>query len=88
MIYEEFSDTQIESAVKLFEAGIPMEDIIWQLEISSDTFDEWKKLYGGREEDIVMHLMELEAEHTELAKKYDELKIMYADLCIEKQGRF
>lgn len=70
-----FTETQIVSALKQQEVGIPVKDITRDLGISEGTFYNWKAKYGGMEASDVRRLKDLEAEHAELKKMYAELSI-------------
>jgi putative transposase len=85
---EHFTETQIVSVVKLFEGGMPAKDIIRAVRISEATLYDWVAVYGGQQDPNVMRLEELEAEHAELENKHDELKKMYAEVCVENRVIF
>ena len=74
-----FTESQIVSALKQQEGGIPVKDIARNLGISEATFYNWKAKYGGMESSDVKRLKDLESEHAELKK-------MYAELCIENRA--
>jgi putative transposase len=76
---KQFTESQIVSALKQQEGGIPVKDIARDLGISEATFYNWKAKYGGMETSDVRRLKELETEHAELKK-------MYAELCIENRA--
>lgn len=73
-----FTESQIVTALKRQEGGIPVKDIARELGISEATFYNWKAKYGGMEASDVKRLKDLESEHAELKK-------MYAELCIENR---
>ncbi len=74
-----FTETQIVSAIKKQEAGIPVKDICREIGISDATFYNWKAKYGGMEASDVKRLKELEAENA-------QLKSMYAEASIENRA--
>lgn len=74
-----FTESQIVTALKRQEGGIPVKDIARELGISEATFYNWKAKYGGMEASDVKRLKDLESEHAELKK-------MYAELCIENRA--
>lgn len=76
---KQFTESQIVSALKQQEGGIPVKDIARGLGISEATFYNWKAKYGGMEASDVRRLKDLETEHAELKK-------MYAELCIENRA--
>jgi putative transposase len=76
---KQFTESQIVSALKQQEGGIPVKDIARDLGISEATFYNWKSKYGGMEVADVKRLKELEAENAELKK-------MYAEMCIENRA--
>ena len=72
---KQFTESQIVSALKQQEGGIPVKDIARDLGISEATFYNWKSKYGGMEASDVKRLKDLEVEHGELKKMYAELSI-------------
>lgn len=73
-----FTETQIVSALKRQETGIPTKEICRELGISEPTFYNWKSKYGGMEASDVKRLKELEEENSRLKK-------MYADQAMDNQ---
>jgi len=73
-----FTESQIVSALKKQEAGIPTKEICRELGISEATFYNWKSKYGGMEASDVKRLKELEEENARLKK-------MYADQAMDNQ---
>lgn len=71
-----FTETQIVSILKGADAGMKVDDICRQYNISNATYYNWKSKYGGMEASDIKRLKELEAENGELKK-------MYADLSLE-----
>lgn len=70
-----FTETQIVSALKKQEAGIPVKDISRDLGISEATFYNWKAKYGGMETSDVAKMKSLERENSELKKMLAEMSI-------------
>jgi putative transposase len=70
-----FSESQIISALKKGEAGVPVKDIVREMGISEATFYNWKAKYGGMETSDVTKLKELEKENQELKKMFAEASI-------------
>lgn len=70
-----FTETQIVSALKKQEAGIPVKDISRDLGISEATFYNWKAKYGGMETSDVAKMKSLERENSELKKMFAEMSI-------------
>lgn len=73
-----FTETQIVSALKRQESGIPTKEICRELGISEPTFYNWKSKYGGMEAADIKRLKDLEEENSRLKK-------MYADLAMDNQ---
>lgn len=71
-----FTESQIVSILKEGEAGIPVVEVCRKHGISSNTYYDWKKKYGGLGVSELKRLKELEAENT-------KLKRMYADIALE-----
>jgi putative transposase len=71
-----FTESQIVSAIKKQEGGIPVKEICREIGISEATFYNWKAKYGGMEASEVKRNKELEAD-------YNRLKRMYAELSME-----
>jgi len=70
-----FTETQIVSAIKKQESGVPVKDICRELGISDATFYNWKSKYGGMEASDVVRFKDLEREHAELKKMFAELSL-------------
>ena len=62
---KQFTESQIVTAIKQQEGGIPGKDIARNLGISEATFYNWKAKYGGTEASNVKRLKDIEAEHSE-----------------------
>lgn len=71
-----FTETQITTAIKKQESGIPVKEICRELGISEATFYNWKAKYGGMEASEVKRTKEMETD-------YNRLKRMYAELSME-----
>lgn len=71
-----FTETQILSALKEYEAGKSVSDISRELSIHKQTFYSWLKKYQGMEKEDLVRLKELE-------QKYAKLQKMYADLAMD-----
>lgn len=67
-----FTETQIVKALKENEAGRKVEDISRELVISTGTFYQWWKKYGGMEASHLKQLKELQAENAQLKRMYAE----------------
>ena len=72
-----FTVEQIAMALRQGEAGTPVAEIIRKLEISEQTYDRWKKKYGGLG---VSELRELKVIRDENRR----LKRLVADLSLDK----
>jgi len=68
-----FSETQIVSALKEYEAGKSVNDICRGLGINKQTFYNWNKKYGGMESQDLKRLKDLEEENRRLKQMYAEL---------------
>ena len=68
-----FTETQIVSALKEYEAGKSSTDLCRELGISKATFYNWNKKYGGMESQDIKRLKELEEENRKLKQMYAEL---------------
>jgi putative transposase len=71
-----FTESQIVTAIKKQESGIPAKEICREIGISEATFYNWKAKYGGMEASEVKRNKELEGD-------YNRLKRMYAELSME-----
>jgi len=70
-----FSESQINQALKEREAGKEVQDICKELGVSANTFNLWRKKYGGMDSSMLRKYKELERENA-------KLKQMYADLSL------
>jgi len=68
-----FTETQIVSAIKEYEAGKSVSDICRALGINKATFYNWNKKYSGMEGQDLKRLKELEEENRKLKQMYAEL---------------
>lgn len=68
-----FTETQIVSAIKEYEAGKSVSDICRELGINKATFYNWNKKYSGMESQDLKRLKELEEENRKLKQMYAEL---------------
>lgn len=71
-----FTESQITTALKEYEAGKNVLDICRELGINRNTFYNWKKKYTGMDAELLRKFKELERENA-------ELKRMYADLSLD-----
>lgn len=73
-----FTESQIVSLLKQYEAGKSCEHICRENGISKATFYNWKKKFGGMDTNQLKKLKELEQENA-------RLKRMFADLSLDHQ---
>ena len=71
-----FTETQIVSILKEADAGMKVEELCRKHGISSASYYNWKKKYGGMDASEIKRLKELEEESA-------KLKRMYADMTLE-----
>ena len=71
-----FTETQIVSILKEADAGMKVEELCRKHGISSASYYNWKKKYGGVDASEIKRLKELEEENA-------KLKRMYADMALE-----
>tara|TARA_E500000081_G_C6080470_1_gene327471 strand:+ start:72 stop:341 length:270 start_codon:yes stop_codon:yes gene_type:complete len=71
-----FTETQIVSILKEADAGMKVEELCRKHGISSASYYNWKKKYGGMDASEIKRLKELEEENA-------KLKRMYADMALE-----
>ena len=74
-----FTETQIVAMLKEADAGLRVEELCRKHGISSATYYQWKKKYGGMEAAEIKRLKELEDENA-------RLKRMYAEQSLELQA--
>jgi putative transposase len=70
-----YSTEQIVAALKQAEMGMSVADLIRQMGITEQTYDRWKKKYGGLESDQVRELKQVLEENTRLKKLVAELSL-------------
>jgi putative transposase len=70
-----FTESQIVSAIKKQESGIPVKEICREIGISDATFYNWKAKYGGMEVGDVTRMRALEKENAELKKMFAEMSL-------------
>lgn len=82
-----FSDSQIHSILKQYDAGIPVTQLCREHGMSSASFYKWRAKFGGMDTSMMKRLKELERENTRLKKMYAEekLKAEIAREVIEKK---
>lgn len=73
-----FTESQIVGILKQHEQGMKVAEICRQNGVSSATFFNWKKKYGGMQASDIKRLRELEEENR-------KLKQMYADLALDNR---
>jgi putative transposase len=73
-----FTEAQIAFALKQAETGTPVEELCRKLGITSATFYNWRKKYGGLGITELRRLKQLEEENSKLKK-------IVADLSLDKQ---
>ena len=82
-----FSDSQIHTILKQYEAGIPVTDLCREHGMGQASFYKWKAKFGGMDASMMKRLKELEVENARLKKMYAEerLKADIAREVIEKK---
>jgi len=73
-----FTDAQIAFILRQAEEGTKVEEVCRKAGISQQTFDRWKKLYGGLMPSEMKRLKQLEEENS-------RLKRIVADLSLDKE---
>jgi putative transposase len=73
-----FTETQIFSILKEFDAGKNIQEISREHGVSKSTIYNWKSKYGGMEMNELKRTKELEEENR-------KLKAMYADLALDNK---
>jgi putative transposase len=74
-----FTETQIVSILKQYDAGIAAADLCREHGISAATLYNWKSKYGGLDSSQLKRIKELEEEN-------NKLKRMYADVSIQRDA--
>ena len=72
-----YSEEQIAMALRQVEAGAPVAEVCWKMEVAESTFFRWTKVYGGLGTAELRRLKQLEAENR-------KLKQLVADLSLDK----
>ena len=72
---QKFTESQIVKALKEHEAGRNVDDIARELGINRATLYNWRKKYGGMENQELKRLKELEEENRKLKHMYAELAL-------------
>lgn len=70
-----FTDSQIHSILKQYEAGIPVTELCREHGMSQASFYKWKAKYGGMDASMMKRLKALEAENARLKRMYAEEKL-------------
>ena len=70
-----FTETQIVTAIKEYEAGKSVFDLCRELGINKATFYNWNKKYSGMNSQELQRLKELEEENRKLKQMYAELAL-------------
>lgn len=73
-----FTETQIVSAIRRQESGIPTKELCRELGISDATFYNWKAKYGGMDVAELKRTKDLEAELSQYKKMYAEVSFELA----------
>ena len=83
-----FTETQIVSILKEFDAVMKVEEICRKHGISNATYYNWKSKYGGMEASDVKKLKELQDENAKLKQMFADLSLENAALkdLFEKKG--
>lgn len=71
-----YSDSQILGILKQAEAGTPVPKLCREHGMSSATFYQWRRKFGGMDASMMSRLKELEAENRRLKKMYAEERLM------------
>lgn len=71
-----YTETQIVSALKRYEAGTKIVELCREYGISEATFYNWKAKYGDMTASDVKRLKELETENARLKKMYAEVSMV------------
>ena len=75
---KQFTETQIISILKEFDAGKSVQDLSREHGVAKPTIYNWKAKYGGMEMSELKRVKELEEENR-------KLKQMYADLALDNK---
>lgn len=83
---QQFTETQITTAVRQYEGGRTAQDVCREYGISKATLYNWKKKYSGMDSSHLRDLKALQEENRRLKQMYAELSLDYqlAKTIIEK----
>jgi putative transposase len=70
-----FSDSQILSILKQYEASIPVTELAREHGISTALIYQWRSKYGGRDASLMKEMKELRAENARMKKMYAEERL-------------
>ena len=70
-----FTESQILTALKQAESGLPVNDVYRQIGVSPATFYKWRAKYGGLDASELSRMRELEDENARLKQMYAELSL-------------
>ena len=70
-----FSDTQILSILKQYEAGVPVAELAREHGVSTALIYQWRAKFGGMDASLMKEMKELRAENVRLKKMYVEERI-------------
>lgn len=70
-----FTESQILTALKQAESGLPVNDVCRQIGVSPATFYKWRARYGGLDASELSRMRELEDENAKLKQMYAELSL-------------
>lgn len=70
-----FTESQILTALKQAESGLPVNDVCRQIGVSPATFYKWRAKYGGLDASELSRMRELEDENAKLKQMYAELSL-------------
>jgi putative transposase len=80
--------TRLREAEGLLSQGAQVADVWRKLGVSEQTYDRWRKEYGGMRVDQAKRLKELEQENTRLKKLVADLSLANAILKEVNRGNF
>ena len=83
-----FTEDRIAHALREFEAGTPVRELIRRLGVSEQTFYRWKKEYGGLDVSQAKRLKELESENSRLKRLLADAELDKAVLREAASGNF
>ena len=75
-----FTETQIYSILKEFDAGKNIQEISREQGVSKATIYNWKAKYGGMEASEVKKMKELQEENARLKKMFADLSLVHEAL--------